>query len=108
MSTQLPTRKLGKSGPQVAALGFGTMGLSAFYGPPESDEQRFKVLDRAYELGQTFWDSADMYQDSEDLLGKWFKRTGKKSDIFLATKVYLHGYPSPKMICSRFGSLQSK
>jgi aryl-alcohol dehydrogenase-like predicted oxidoreductase len=86
MPPQLPTRKLGKNGPDVVALGFGTMGLSAFYGAPESDEQRFKVLDRAYELGQTNWDSADMYQDSEDLLGKWFKRTGKRDEIFLATK----------------------
>jgi aryl-alcohol dehydrogenase-like predicted oxidoreductase len=63
------------------------MGLSAFYGAPESDEKRFEVLDRAYELGETFWDSADMYQDSEDLIGKWFKRTGKRHHIFLATKV---------------------
>jgi aryl-alcohol dehydrogenase-like predicted oxidoreductase len=84
---QLPTRKLGKNGPEVTALGLGLMGLSAFYGEPGSDEQRFKLLDRAYELGETFWDSADMYMDSEDLLGKWFARTGKRSEIFLATKV---------------------
>jgi aryl-alcohol dehydrogenase-like predicted oxidoreductase len=83
---QLQTRKLGKNGPEVTALGFGVMGLSAFYGKPDSNEQRFKVLDRAYELGQTFWDSADMYGDSEDLLGKWFERTGKRNEIFLATK----------------------
>lgn len=83
---QLPTRKLGKNGPEVCALGFGAMGLSAFYGKPEADEERFKVLDRALELGETFWDSADMYQDSEDLIGKWFKRTGKRDEVFLATK----------------------
>ncbi|KAF7855396.1 hypothetical protein EAF04_010139 [Stromatinia cepivora] len=83
---RLPTRKLGRYGPDVVAQGFGTMGLSAFYGSTESDEERFKVLDRAYELGQTNWDSADMYADSEDLLGKWFKRTGKRDQIFLATK----------------------
>lgn len=65
---QLPTRKLGKNGPEVNALGFGTMGLSAFYGEPEADEERFKVLDRAYELGQTFWDSADAYLVSRILL----------------------------------------
>ena len=35
-------------------------GLSAFYGKPEADEERFKVLDRAYELGETNWDSADI------------------------------------------------
>lgn len=44
------------------------------------------MLDRAYELGQHNWDSADIYGDSEDLLGKWFKRTGKRNEIFLATK----------------------
>jgi aryl-alcohol dehydrogenase-like predicted oxidoreductase len=86
MSPQLPTRKRGKNGPKIVAEGFGLMGLSVFYGKPESDEQRFKVLDRALELGQTNWDSADMYADSEDLLGKWFKRTGKRDQIFLATK----------------------
>jgi aryl-alcohol dehydrogenase-like predicted oxidoreductase len=57
MAPQLPTRKLGKNGPEVTALGFGLMGLSAFYGAPESDEARFKVLDRALELGETFWES---------------------------------------------------
>ena len=62
------------------------MGLSAFYGKPESDEDRFKLLDKAYDMGETFWDSADIYSDSEDLIGKWFKRTGKRDDIFLATK----------------------
>jgi aryl-alcohol dehydrogenase-like predicted oxidoreductase len=87
MPPQLETRKLGKNGPEVPALGFGMMGLSAFYGKPDPDEERFAVLDRAYELGDTFWDSADIYGDSEDLLGKWFKRTGKRDEIFLATKV---------------------
>lgn len=87
MSPKLPTRKLGKNGPQVPAMGFGLMGLSAFYGQPEPDEARFRVLDRAYELGEIFWDSADMYKDSEDLVGKWFaKNPDKRKDIFLATK----------------------
>lgn len=52
-SQVLPTRTLGKSGPEVPALRFGLMGLSSFYGTPESDEERFKILDRAYDLGET-------------------------------------------------------
>ena len=72
-------------------------GLSAFYGQVESDEDRFKFLDRAYELGETFWDSADMYQDSEDLIGKWFKRIGKRNEIFLATK-FANLYQGDKLI----------
>ncbi|KAG4431802.1 hypothetical protein IFR05_012710 [Cadophora sp. M221] len=31
------------------------------------------LLDKAYELGETFWDTADMYGDSEDLIGRWFR-----------------------------------
>jgi len=37
------------------------MGLSAFYGKPKPDAERFAVLDKAYEMGELFWDSADMY-----------------------------------------------
>ncbi|KAJ6517191.1 Aldo/keto reductase [Mycena vitilis] len=32
------------------------------------------------------WDTADVYRDSEELIGKWFQRTGKRDEIFLATK----------------------
>jgi aryl-alcohol dehydrogenase-like predicted oxidoreductase len=56
----LSTRRLGKSGPYVSALGFGAMGLSAAYGAVEENEARFTVLDRALELGSTFWDSSDV------------------------------------------------
>ncbi|KAL9047034.1 MAG: hypothetical protein Q9214_000289 [Letrouitia sp. 1 TL-2023] len=93
MPSQLPTRQLGKDGPQVTALGYGAMGLSAFYGTPAADEERFKFLDRLYELGCTNWDSADIYLDSEDLIGKWFARTGLRSHIFIATKFANHILP---------------
>jgi aryl-alcohol dehydrogenase-like predicted oxidoreductase len=86
MPPKLPTRQLGKDGPQVTALGFGAMGLSAFYGPPGNDEERLAFLDHVYESGELNWDSADVYGDSEDLIGKWFARSGKRSEIFLATK----------------------
>ncbi|EGO03822.1 hypothetical protein SERLA73DRAFT_175467 [Serpula lacrymans var. lacrymans S7.3] len=79
-----PTRKIGDS--DVSAIGFGAMGISVFYGTVEPDEERFKVLDAAYAKGCTFWDTANIYGDSEVLLGKWFKRTGKRNEIFLATK----------------------
>jgi aryl-alcohol dehydrogenase-like predicted oxidoreductase len=70
----IPTRQLGKNGPRVSAIGFGAMGLSAFYGTPASDEERFKVFDRAIELGCTFIDTSDAYGDNEDLLGKYFNK----------------------------------
>lgn len=74
IGTKLPTRKLGKNGPPVTALGYGTMGLSAFYGTPKPDAERFAMLDKLYADGELFWDTSDIYGDSEDLLGlssKW-------------------------------------
>lgn len=56
-TSRIPQAKLGRNGPLIPRLGFGLMGLSAFYGGYESDEKRFEVLDRAVELGETFWDS---------------------------------------------------
>ncbi|KAF2840738.1 putative aldo-keto reductase [Patellaria atrata CBS 101060] len=87
MSPTLPTRRLGKNGPLVPAMGLGLMGLSAFYGPPKPDNERFALLDAAYDRGERFWDTADMYADSEDLLGRYFTaHPQKRAHIFLATK----------------------
>jgi aryl-alcohol dehydrogenase-like predicted oxidoreductase len=60
MSTKsIPQHKLGRDGPLVPALGFGLLPLSIAYGTVPDDEERFKLLDRAVELGSTFWDSAE-------------------------------------------------
>jgi aryl-alcohol dehydrogenase-like predicted oxidoreductase len=84
---KLPTRRLGRDGPEIPAIGFGLMGLSMAYGAVGPDEERLAVLDRAWELGCTNWDSADLYGDSEELLGKWFARhPERRADVFLATK----------------------
>ena len=86
MST--PTRVLGRSanGPAVPALGFGTMSIGGAYGGTRTVEEKLAVLDHAWQIGQRFWDTADIYFDSEERIGEWFKKTGKRSDIFLATK----------------------
>ncbi|KAK7229842.1 hypothetical protein V2G26_002012 [Clonostachys chloroleuca] len=78
--------RLSQDAPRIPRLGLGLMGMSLMYGPTASDSERFAVLDRALELGANHWDSADMYNDNEELLGKWFKRTGKRDQIFLASK----------------------
>ena len=71
----MPERQLGKNGPKVSAIGYGAMGLSmAHVTAVVSDEERFKILDRAIEFGSTYFDSADRYGDNEDLLGKYFKK----------------------------------
>ncbi|KAF7351048.1 Alginate-lyase domain-containing protein [Mycena sanguinolenta] len=81
-------RKIGQT--HVSAIGFGTGAISGFYGAIESEEERFKLLDAAHAKGCTFWDTAHVYGDSEELIGKWFKRTGKRNDIVLATKFGVH------------------
>jgi len=72
--------------------------LSFAYGARKSEEENFKVLSRAADIGVTFWDTADVYGFghnegiafciglTEELIGKWFKSTGRREDIFLATK----------------------
>ncbi|EMD39724.1 hypothetical protein CERSUDRAFT_81102 [Gelatoporia subvermispora B] len=80
----LPQRKVGDA--TVSAVGYGFMGLSAFYGKIAPTEERLKMVDAVYDSGVTFWDTANVYGDSEDLLGEWFRRTGKRNNIFLATK----------------------
>lgn len=87
----LPTRQLGKGGPWVSALGFGAMGLSALYGDAVEDEERLALLDKVFEMGCTFWDTAEGYGDNEELIGKWFKRSGKRDQVFLATKFGVKG-----------------
>lgn len=83
-----PTRSLGDD--QVSALGLGCMGMTQSYVSfgGFDDEESFRTLDAAHEMGMTFWDTADMYgpESNERLIGQWFKRTGKRKDIFLATK----------------------
>jgi aryl-alcohol dehydrogenase-like predicted oxidoreductase len=64
MATRIPISRLGSYGPMVPSLGFGAMGLSVAYSTPGPDEERLKLLDRAWELGLHFWDSADAYGTS--------------------------------------------
>ena len=66
----LPTRKIGDT--QVTAVGWGSMGLSIAYGEVAPEEERLKFLDDLYASGCWFWDTADVYGDSEELLGKWY------------------------------------
>lgn len=81
--TTLPTRKLRDL--EVSALGLGCMGMSAFYGATD-EQENMATLDRALELGVTFYDTADMYgpHTNEELLGRWLP--GKRDRVVLATK----------------------
>lgn len=88
MSAKYPQRKLGDD--LVSAQGLGCMGMSFGYTSfgGYNDEESFKVLTRAADLGINFWDTSDIYGPftNEKLLGRWFKETGRRNEIFLATK----------------------
>jgi len=53
-------RKLGRSGPEVSALGLGCMGMSALYGPADEKES-LATLHAALEGGINLLDTGDFY-----------------------------------------------
>jgi len=81
----MKTRRIGRSGPTVSAIGLGCMGMSDFYGA-HNDQQSIATIQRALALGVTLLDTADMYgpHTNEELVGKAIR--GQREQVFLATK----------------------
>jgi len=83
-------RKLGKSGLEVSAIGFGCMGMSFGYGPPGDEQEMIAVLRAAVDLGVTFFDTAEVYGafTNEVLVGKALAPVRTK--VVIATKFGFH------------------
>src|SRR5690349_16675265 len=79
-------RSLGKSGPEVSALGFGCMGLSSAYGPPAPRQDGVKIIRTAFERGVKFFDTAEVYGPfaNEELVGEAVAPF--RDEVVIATK----------------------
>ncbi len=74
MSAKLPSRRLGKSGLEVSAIGFGCMGLNFSYAREQSFDRAagIALIRAAYERGVTFFDTAEIYgpYTNEEIVGE--------------------------------------
>jgi len=87
----MQTRKLGKSGLEVSALGLGCMGLSYGYGPATETSQAVTLIRTAFERGVTLFDTAEAYGPfvNEELLGEALAPVRDK--VVIATKFGFKG-----------------
>ncbi|MCW2972795.1 MAG: aldo/keto reductase [Thermoleophilia bacterium] len=87
MLPAMETRTLGTAAHAlvVSAQGLGCMGMSEFYGPGD-DAESLATIDRALELGITFFDTADMYGPfiNEELVGRAL--AARRDEVVIATK----------------------
>lgn len=81
----METRRLGKDGPLVSAIGLGCMPMSSVYGSSD-DERSIEAIHRALDLGITLLDTADVYGEghNERLVGRAIR--GRRDEVVLATK----------------------
>ncbi|MFM7443930.1 MAG: aldo/keto reductase, partial [Tabrizicola sp.] len=92
----MKTRALGRHGPQVSALGFGTFSFGGAYGPTD-EATSLAALDAAWDHGITFLDTANIYGGgvSETLIGKWHATRPHRPHI--ATKASITGLPDRRV-----------
>ncbi|HNQ01051.1 MAG TPA: aldo/keto reductase [Syntrophales bacterium] len=98
----MKTRRLGKDGPVVSAMGLGCMGMSEFYGPRDEAES-VATIHRALDLGIRLLDTADVYgpHTNEELVGRAIR--GRRHEVFLATKfgILRSADPAYRGVCGR-------
>jgi aryl-alcohol dehydrogenase-like predicted oxidoreductase len=84
-------RKLGNSGLEVSQIGLGCMGLSYGYGPAAETQDAIQLIRTAYELGVTFFDTAEAYGPftNEELLGEALAPF--RDQVVIATKFGFEG-----------------
>jgi aryl-alcohol dehydrogenase-like predicted oxidoreductase len=91
-------RRLGTTGLRISRLGlgcgnFGGVGSAPeFYGMGEDEPDAFALMDRAWEAGINFFDTADAYGGgrSETFIGRWLKQKGPsvRDQLLISSKVF--------------------
>jgi aryl-alcohol dehydrogenase-like predicted oxidoreductase len=86
METQMQTRKLGKSGLEVSAIGLGCMGMSFSYAPFPPKEDSINLIRKAVEIGVNFFDTAEVYgpYSNEEIVGEALAPL--RDQVVIATK----------------------
>ncbi len=100
-------RILGKSGLEVSALGLGCMGLSFGYGPATEKQDAIKLIRHAFEIGVTFFDSAEGYGPyvNEKVLGEAVEPF--RDQVVIATKFGFKNGRPPEGTDSRPENIRS-
>ena len=82
----MQTRKIGKNGLEVSAIGLGCMGMSFSYGPPKDKQEMTALLHAAVDRGITFFDTAEVYGPliNEEIVGEALAPFRKQ--VVVATK----------------------
>lgn len=94
-------RKLGKSGLEVSAIGLGCMGMSHGYGAASDTNEMINLIRKAYELGVTFFDTAEVYGPyiNEELVGEALEPFRDK--VVIATKFGIQMKDGKQLLDSR-------
>ena len=76
---------------EVSAVGFGCMGFSHGYGPGPGDDEAIQLMRKAFELGCTFYDTAEGYGagENERLVGRALAPI--RNQVVIATKFFIAG-----------------
>ena len=77
-------RILGKSGLGVSAIGLGCMGMSHGYGPASDKKDAIALIRKAIDLGVNFFDTAEIYDDNEVVVGEAL--APYRDQVVIATK----------------------
>lgn len=90
-------RKLGRTDIEVSVICLGTM----TWGGQNTEDQAHEQMDYALTQGVNFWDTAELYAVppkpetqglTEQYIGSWFAKTGRRDDVILASKATGPGF----------------